>query len=525
MLFTLPLYEILKENTQKIYEIFSNKAGLFEWPDYPKLQELIEGLDRLKAPFLPGADRPETVENKTILMGALLFYHYYPSSREVRKFLSDVFSINARQQPDAYTIVTCCSAYYHFLKVTFSIDLRKAASPESAMLLRSKLESIVELTEQKRAAAQALCDQLVFFPFIQSVLSQLQEFSEEAEATLDLLEPLVNEQFKQHGTLDYFDMLTCLKRIETSRLMRHFMEEYFIPNRMTSGNWRPLIKYQVELCSQFALSGAYVLVLEETKCQLTMRYLRQTLQQVLTELEFGEKKEKAEALSLLYTFVCLSDTLHINPAGWPDISRFTQRLRAECEKARTGIRYGRHKLLVQHEALRLYETVKYICYYPKTPEHPFQLFIRGEPMGKNKFKALIDCLRNNREPLVLLLEGLLVEGRIPVSAEETGDPHAHWEQRAHDAISRYGEAARDPDLRELVNYLLWEIKTTSPYASVQQRLGLCDLGPSMRYTPAYARTDKRAHSLPPVKSVLFFKPEPLPDAVEITAASSSGHQP
>jgi hypothetical protein len=52
------------------------------------------------------------------------------------------------------------------------------------------------------------------------------------------------------------------------------------------------------------------------------------------------------------------------------------------------------------------------------------------------------------------------------------------ERRAHDAISFYTKAANDAAIKPIAEFLLWEMKTTSPFASIQNRLAQYDVTPS-----------------------------------------------
>ncbi|MGQ3891181.1 hypothetical protein [Legionella sp. CNM-4043-24] len=109
-------------------------------------------------------------------------------------------------------------------------------------------------------------------------------------------------------------------------------------------------------------------------------------------------------------------------------------------------------------------------------------------------------------PIDHFLAGLLIEDRIPSVIEEKDSPEAYWEKRVHDAISMYAAAAADKKLKPVVDFILWEIKTTTEFPSVCARLGQYELIPSIDYLPSRGFFSKAAPVLPDLHRTLFFKP-------------------
>lgn len=100
--------------------------------------------------------------------------------------------------------------------------------------------------------------------------------------------------------------------------------------------------------------------------------------------------------------------------------------------------------------------------------------------------TVITALERENTPLAFLTCGLLLEGRITNIADEPSDLTAYYEKRIHDAISFYEKAAVSNELKPLVNFLLWEIRTVSELESVLKRIHQFDLlPPSEDYIPSF----------------------------------------
>lgn len=525
-------YQILQNHTESLLKTFSLAAGGFHCPGYSQLEEMTEGLEKLGAKYMPDRDRPKSVKNKRELLGAM-FYQYFinhPASGMVANpvhysFVCDTLGINHSHIPDAFSVAICCAAYGKYLMSTYVNNLQNTGFSEINQEIAPILSFLDGVVTAHKTSYLDISYQIQFVGFIQSVQKMLHNFYAEADHFILTLKPLIEQQVKNNLTLDYFDMLACVKKVKASKLMHHMMEEYFIPNHADLDSWQYLIRYQLELCSQFALTGAYLLVFEQVKLQSNTAVLTATLNQVFQAIEYDEVTEKSPSLDLFATFVYMSAQINLFTTPWGTYESFVSALAKQCMEQGAGLRNFRYKELVKTEAHALYDFVHSIVHSWDIAIPPFAFFNNGRYIGTNKFHALLQCLRNCDEPLVRLIEGLLVEGRIPVISDMTDEPDKYWEKRTHDAINLYGEAAKDKSLRPMVDYLLWEIKNETEFPSVQKRLARYDISPSWRYFASNPFADKQQTLLPPIKGLLFFKPKPLPVSEEVVPVCSSSTHP
>lgn len=534
---TFSTYDKLKSHTESLFGIFSHIAGMFHQPTYAELQNMTTELKKLGASYVPVSDRPESNTNKEELLGALFFRHYYRHEKATterfkqRCFVTDALAISEENQPDPFSVVSSYKAYYSYLLKTNIKNPGNTKRSEVDPELWEILSYLRNIMTTNKMQFQILSSQLQFLAFIQSVQEMLNSFEAEANEAITALIPLIEEQVHTNGTLDYFDMLACVKQVKGSKLVHHMMEEYYIPKSARLNDWQNQIKEQLNLCSELALIGAYVLALDQAKTESNSGALQDTLGRILYDIDYNEMIEKKASLDLFSTLVYLSDKTELYTNPWGTEQSFVSALKRKCIETGAGIHSGRYKLLVLEEVNKLYDFVHSIVYSRNIAIPPFADFTSGY-IGANKVHAMIKSLRTCDEPLVRLIEGLLIEGRIPVISDLTDELYQYWDQRTHDAISLYGHASKDKSLRPMVDYLLWEIKNEIDFLSVQKRLARFDLAPSERYFASNPFAEKQAHSLPPIKGILFFKPQPLPvtavplnDTVETLPVCSSSNHP
>jgi hypothetical protein len=529
-------FDKLKNHTVFLLEIYSSVAGMFQKPGYVELQEMTVELKKLGASYVPERDRPESDTHKDELLGALFFRYYNRAERETaahfkqRIFVTDALGINELHQPDPYSVVSCYKAYYYYLVNTYIPNPRSTKQSEVDPELWEILSSLKDFITTNNTQFQTISSQLEFLAFLQSVKEMLTYSEAETNDFITALTPLIEEQVYTNGTLDYFDMLACVKQVKGSKLVHHLMEEHFLPDNARLNNWQYRIREQLDLCSELALVGAYDLALEQAKKQSNTGALQDTLGRILYDIQYNETFEKRTALDMFSTFVYMSDKMDLYTNPWGTEASFKSALSKQCKDIGAGIHNSRYKLMARAEVNKLYDFVHAIVYSRNIAVPPFAAYT-SDYIGANKFHAMIRSLRTCDEPLVRLIEGLLIEGRIPVISDLTDELDKYWEQRTHDAVSLYGQAARDKFLRPMVDYLLWEIKNEIDFSSVRKRLARFDLSPSERYFQSNPFAEKQAHTLPPIKSILFFKPQPLPVTVELLpvadesapACSSSNH--
>ncbi|CDZ78772.1 hypothetical protein BN59_03086 [Legionella massiliensis] len=104
-------------------------------------------------------------------------------------------------------------------------------------------------------------------------------------------------------------------------------------------------------------------------------------------------------------------------------------------------------------------------YSPYTPPIEIEHLARIELINRFKsieFQSLL--------PLANLICGLLAEGRIPSINSEEELSASFAEQRLHEAIDYYEQAAVDAKFTDFVNYIVKDIKTKTVFSSVQERL-------------------------------------------------------
>jgi len=117
-------------------------------------------------------------------------------------------------------------------------------------------------------------------------------------------------------------------------------------------------------------------------------------------------------------------------------------------------------------------------------------------INQGLFNRLIKWYEKKNDGLSLLICGLLAQGKI-ASYNWGSDRWATTEKRMHDALSFYFRAGTvDPNLRSVVEFLVWEIKTTTLFDSVKNRLRQAYWAPSEKHVPSYSIFGKKAP--PPV---------------------------
>jgi hypothetical protein len=128
--------------------------------------------------------------------------------------------------------------------------------------------------------------------------------------------------------------------------------------------------------------------------------------------------------------------------------------------------------------------------------------------GLNRF---IKFLEKQNNPVADLTCGLLLEGQIETTAhilENCNEYDEYMEKRTHDAISFYTKATNDAAIKPLAEFLLRNLKTGYPSASVQNRLALYDLTPQDNFNCELNQALKKrlGVSLPLLGGFGLFKP-------------------
>jgi hypothetical protein len=125
-------------------------------------------------------------------------------------------------------------------------------------------------------------------------------------------------------------------------------------------------------------------------------------------------------------------------------------------------------------------------------------------------QQLVHILEKQGTPMAYLTAGLLLEGRMGVSVVNAEKDDSYMEKRIQDAITFYIKAAENPNIKPLVDFILWEIKTTKiEFSSIQQRLAELDINPE-KFFDTYASYSKFRQSVvaPLYRSWGMFKPSP-----------------
>lgn len=97
-----------------------------------------------------------------------------------------------------------------------------------------------------------------------------------------------------------------------------------------------------------------------------------------------------------------------------------------------------------------------------------------------RLSRIIEYMESDNSALSLLTCGMLLEGRVPTFVDEDKAPE-YYEKRMHDAITFYVKAYEisggQPKIKDLIEFILWEIKTTNHFDSVRNRLVRYDINP------------------------------------------------
>ena len=103
----------------------------------------------------------------------------------------------------------------------------------------------------------------------------------------------------------------------------------------------------------------------------------------------------------------------------------------------------------------------------------FEALPMPEEIDEALLSSYITLLEKKASPIALFTAGLLLEGRIAnhCDQEEKANCLAYCEKRDHDAITFYLKAAEaDNRLKPLINFILWEMRTTTEIPSIAERL-------------------------------------------------------
>lgn len=93
---------------------------------------------------------------------------------------------------------------------------------------------------------------------------------------------------------------------------------------------------------------------------------------------------------------------------------------------------------------------------------------------------LIQVLEKQNTPLTSLICALLLQGHINNTV--LADEHCmdtYMEKRYHDAIYFYGKAAEDQNLKPIIDFLLWDLKSKTNLNSIVSKLDQADITPSL----------------------------------------------
>lgn len=116
----------------------------------------------------------------------------------------------------------------------------------------------------------------------------------------------------------------------------------------------------------------------------------------------------------------------------------------------------------------------------------FESIVLPKVVDSNLLEKLIKYYEKEKDGLSLLICGLLLQAKIGAVEFENNRPEA-IEKRTHDALSFYLKAGDiDSKLRKIVEFLVWELKVTTDFPSVKERINHAHWVPSESYFPSYS---------------------------------------
>ncbi|PJE11476.1 hypothetical protein [Legionella sp.] len=116
----------------------------------------------------------------------------------------------------------------------------------------------------------------------------------------------------------------------------------------------------------------------------------------------------------------------------------------------------------------------------------FESIVVPKVIDSNLLEKLIKHYEKEKDGLSSLICGLLLQAKIRAVEFNNNEPEA-VEKRAHDALSFYIKAGNvDPNLRSVVEFLVWELKVTTDFSSVKERINQAHWTPSESYFPSYS---------------------------------------
>lgn len=490
-------YNRLRIDTSLFPQSYYAINNLCQKPPYEKMQQMIEELRSLGVKHLPASGLEANVKNEKILMGALLFWYHSKSklgfSDEEKKVSKELFT-NEHMTADSRAIVSCYPEYHNYL----------ISNPKREPNLSVTCKSLQTLMNEHMESAIVINSHLKLLGFIRIQAPMLDDFYKEIHDAIEAMIPLIEQQVREHNTLDYLDMLFCLEQIKPNHRVLYFMKEYFIPKRAHLFDWQEQVRHNAIQCNERILKGMYLMALEKDGSFNTASFLQKTLNVILDACQYNKDTDRKACLEALLAFISRTElTLSTNP--WNDKSAFIAYLDALCKAECIEIKRGREQILIDMQACTLSRKVARVArvaYCDPLGVIDFLTITNGIRIGQRTFDALIKCLGHGTLPRDLLLQGLLIEGRIPVFASHTGDLEKYREKRIHDAICLYVSAAsREGSLKPIVDWLLMDIRSTTPYPSVRAHLEQYGLPPSS--------VTRQIPSSSSVKGILFFKQEEM----------------
>lgn len=116
----------------------------------------------------------------------------------------------------------------------------------------------------------------------------------------------------------------------------------------------------------------------------------------------------------------------------------------------------------------------------------FESIVLPKVIDSPLLKKLIEHYEKEKEGLSLLICGLLLQAKIRAVEFENNEPEA-IEKRTQDALSFYFKAGTvDPSLRQIIEFLVWELKVTTDFSSVKERITQAHWAPPESYFPSHS---------------------------------------
>jgi hypothetical protein len=116
----------------------------------------------------------------------------------------------------------------------------------------------------------------------------------------------------------------------------------------------------------------------------------------------------------------------------------------------------------------------------------FEVISPNTVIDEADLQQFVHALEEHGTSMAYLTAGLLLECRMGHSVANEEKDDSYIENRIQGAITFYVKAAEDPEIKPLVDFILWEMKTTKlDFPSIPQRLAELDINPG-KFVGTYA---------------------------------------